>query len=98
MGKCWMFEKTKEERIPNQGDWYSVGGIPCYCVSSEMKLKYPILKLTEYPSNPLEPIREVWEKWNWFIRTRNLEASGSNETADAWKAILESVRRMEGGG
>ena len=66
--KCWMFEETGEFRKPLPGEWYlEVGGEPCLCYGDSIPAER-ILKLTEYPSNPLEPIREVWDKWEPEIK------------------------------
>lgn len=61
MGRTWMFEETGEVKISHL-EWVNLAGLPYYNTFFNGAL--PILKITEYPSNPLEPIREVWERYS----------------------------------
>jgi len=59
------------------------------------------LKLTRYQSNPLEPTREVWERYKGYMEKYSSMQSHDRLPAllsyEFWKAIQESVRRTEGG-
>ena len=99
MGKCWMFEATGEVRRPERGEWfwYPRARAPeqkFYTVQNFSPA--PIMKLTEYPSNPLEPIREVGEKWR-NTKTENLEAGEFYRRSTEFKeAIQKCMAIVEG--
>ena len=90
MGRTWMFEETGEFRNPQKDEWYSygmdtkTGG----CVVSALAHETPfsILKLTEYPENPMNPIRNVWEKYQ-----KNPLMCNYPEAAELWQAICKAM-------
>ena len=58
--RCWMFEETNKKMIPMRGEWAAIGTPPePFLFDFIGWQEWPILKLTEYPSNPLEPIKDV---------------------------------------
>lgn len=90
MGRCWMFEEIDE---------YSP--LALKIISHDFRTIKSIekekLKLTEYQSNPLEPIREVWEQIKGY-KIEGCDEPFSHSIANQmWRAIQESVRRMEEG-
>lgn len=105
MSKTWMFEETGEVRNPQIDEWYAYGMDTktggCVASAFNHDTKSPILKLTEYPSNPLEPIREVWEKNNHFDVLLNDPAwshdnLGYSIATDLWRAIRKCMEIVEG--
>ena len=90
-----MFEEIGEVRTPvnsyELSEWVRVGGRPAnVCELHYPKKEYPILKLTEYPINPLEPIVEAADRLKSPAteRIRLLIAEG---------AISKAMAIVEGG-
>jgi len=104
MGKCWMFEETGEVRVPQRGEWINkpLEGNFSPHKNYALTKHYPILKFTKYKSNPLEPTREVWERYKGYMDKYSSMQSHDRLPAllsyEFWKAIQESVKRKEGGG
>ena len=98
MGKCWMFEETGEVRVPRNEfivtEWVATRSGPAsVCELHNPKREYPILKLTEYPSNPLEPILEVWGKWK--DKTEEV-FNPAMLVCEFWEAIEKCMVIVEG--
>jgi len=92
-----MFEETGERRSPKRAEWFVADGNIEEAQWEERGDKHRILKLTEYSSNPLEPIREVWEQIKGY-KIEGCDEPFSHSIANQmWRAIQESVRRMEEG-
>ncbi len=80
MGKCWMVEEDeKGHRI-----------LLDHTFGPEIEIWG---KLTEYPSNPLEPIREVWAHMKDFpedfYEDRSLSIFRMREAIEKCMAIVE---------
>ena len=81
--------RGSEEPMKN-GIFVQIGGVTHF---------FPDAKLIEYQSNPLEPIREVWEVYKGYMEKHNSMQSHDRLPAllsyEFWKAIQESARRLE---
>ena len=102
MKKCWLFEETEEVRKPKLGEWLESNYGPHKNTGFPWNAEVPILKLTEFSSNPLEPIKEVAELAETAltaIELLSLETRKWDEYKDLYKlakAISEAMKRMEG--
>jgi len=97
METCWLFEKTGEKRAIKSGEWGVVNARfpePYHWDYDDDCREFSILKLTEFSSNPFEPIKEVWDKWSEEIRW--FAASASKPVQNMAEAISEAMKRMEG--
>ena len=82
MGKCWMI-KSEDEFI-GEGTFITIGGVNHY---------FPGARITEYPSNPLEPILEVWGKWK--DKTEEV-FNPAMLVCEFWEAIEKCMVIVEG--
>ena len=99
--RCWYFEETGEVREPLNTfeitEWVTAGGCPVsVCELHHPHKAYPILKLTEFSSNPLEPIKEIWEDIGVTIEEMLVVHSPEYPIYRMAKAISECMKRMEG--
>ena len=92
----WYFEETGEVRKPQKGELFLFDdSLPERALEDFIGEPFPILKLTEYPSNPLTPIMRVWEKY----KDRGEQIVVVTPIAlvtDLWTAINKSMAIMEG--
>ena len=99
MGKCWMFEETGEVRSPKINEWYegSIGIFVCspWDMDSESE-RYPILKLTEFPSNPVERIMKVYEKFKHLDEIlRDASWCGDDMGYDTAHVLWQTICQVE---
>jgi hypothetical protein len=74
-GKVWIFRETGQKVYGCSGKWMNVNGHPeIRSDDSMMYRKYPELSMESFDSDPLEPIREVYDTW------RKLNADEANES------------------
>ena len=101
--KCWLFEKTGEKRAIKSGEWGVVNTLfpePYHWDFNDDCREFSILKLTEFSSNPFEPIKEVAELAETAltaIELLSLETRKWDEYKDLYKlakAISECMKRM----
>ncbi len=77
MGKCWVIEEAEaEENIVIDPQFGPIIEIQGH--------------MTEYPSNPLEPIREGWEKY------KDRDFISADEGFILWQAIQKAMAIAEG--
>jgi len=103
MKKCWLYEWTGETREVIEGEWYcDYGGDVRLWHGPKSLTKQTIYKITEFSSNPLEPLKEVGalaETALTAIELLSLETRKWDEYKDLYKlakAISEAMKRMEG--
>lgn len=98
--KVWIFEETGEVRIGKEGEYFTFKDAflneKPYCILQSLKgntlSEVKILKLTEYPSNPLTPIVRFAERWkNFDWRFKQLGPIGE----DIWQAISKTMAILE---
>ncbi len=66
--RCWFFEETEKKMYPMKDEWALVGTPPEPFHFDFMGWQETtILKLTEYPSNPLEEMKEALMSFIVFI-------------------------------
>ena len=106
--RCWYFEETGEVREPLNTfeitEWVTAGGCPVsVCELHHPHKAYPILKLTEFSSNPLEPIKEVALLAKEVITgLEGVQVHGDktpkfmHDLYELSQAISECMKRMEG--
>ena len=82
MGKCWMVE-LENDMDHDELDFEIDSLIDVYHV-----------KINDYPSNPLEPIREIWEKWK--DKNRISWSDQQQRDAEAWYAMRKCMAIVEG--
>ncbi len=95
MGKCWIFEETPEVRLPKNGEWVVYGNKPF--MNSALNFDLPILKKTEFSSNPLAPILEVWGKHEKIFLSLIADPGPGGIIIDTIIAICKCVEIIEGG-
>jgi len=100
MKKYWLLEETDKKMIPMKDKWALAGNPPEPFHFDYMGWKEStILKLTEFSSNPLEPIKEIWEKWfsdKRIEKAMTLLEMIAERDQDMVQAISECMKRMEG--
>jgi len=86
MGKCWMI-KSEDEFI-GEGTFITIGGVNHY---------FPGARITEYPSNPLEELKEQIELLVCFIPEGWEMPLGWNQVvSQAKEAIQKAMTIVEG--
>ena len=94
MGKVWMFEETGEGRIAKE-EWIWLSGGPVK-IRGRSPFEYPILKLTEYPSNPITQVKEKLESIT-CLAAEGPEAESHAKLFDAiFKEALQAIEILEG--
>ena len=97
MKKCWLLEETDKKMIPMKDEWALAGNPPEPFHFDYMGWKEStILKLTEFSSNPLEPIKEVWRKYkDWYLPERFDPNCHDILPHELFMAISECMKMME---
>jgi len=98
MGRTWVFEETEKKMIPMRNEWGLIGNPAEPFHFDDMGWQETtILKLTEYPENPLGPIQEVWYELHRG-RFDHLTATGRKvaEHEMMWQAIQKCRKIAEG--
>ena len=88
MGKVWIFRETGEVRSLKRGEWFqeTITGEFCHVYSDyNIRPPFPVITLEVIDHDPLEPIREVYEKY------RGCRFGDYSEANELWQAIKKAV-------
>jgi hypothetical protein len=94
MPKVWIFRETEEVRIAKRGEWIKepLTGEFIHCPFLQTGIELPILSLQVLDHDPLEPIREVYERFKHLDRLLGDAAWCSDDVRPAYAIAGELYR------